>query len=84
MIISYLGKEITVKIKIIEKVKGDINKDGNVNVDDLNYGLRGITRKIILTEEEKKIGDVTGDGNFNVDDLNKMLRYFVRKIPSLD
>ena len=64
-------------------LNGDINRDGKINVDDLSYGLRGLTRKIILTDEEKQIGDVTGDGLFNVDDLNKMLRYFVRKIPSL-
>ena len=63
--------------------KGDINKDGKVNVNDLNYGLRGLTRNT-LTEEEMKIGDVNGDNKFNVNDLNKMLRFLVGKIPSLD
>ena len=63
--------------------KGDINKDGKVNVNDLNYGLRGLTRNT-LTEEEMKIGDVNGDNKFNVNDLNKMLRFLIGKIPSLD
>ena len=63
--------------------KGDINKDGKVNVNDLNYGLRGLTKNT-LTQEEKQLGDVNGDNKFNVNDLNKLLRYLVGKISSLD
>ena len=81
--ISYLGKETTFKIEIMESQKGDINNDGRINVNDLNYGLRGLTRNT-LTEEEKQIGDVNGDNRFNVNDLNKLLRYLVGKISSLD
>ena len=58
-------------------------KDGKINVNDLNYGLRGLTRNT-LTEEEKQLGDVNGDNKFNVNDLNKMLRYLVGKIKTLD
>lgn len=63
--------------------KGDINKDGRITVNDLNYGLRGLTRNT-LTSLEKEIGDVNGDNRFTVTDLNKMLRYLVGKISSLD
>ena len=63
--------------------KGDINKDGRINVNDLNYGLRGLTRNT-LTDEEKEIGDVNGDNKFSVMDARKILRYIVGKIPSLD
>lgn len=83
LIISYFGKETTTKIEIIEFKKGDINKDGKINVNDLNYGLRGLTKNT-LTEEEKQLGDVNGDNRFTVTDLNKMLRYLVGKISSLD
>ena len=74
---------ITVNIGGSAYKKGDINKDGKINVNDLNYGLRGLTRNT-LTEEEKQLGDVNGDNKFNVNDLNKLLRYLVGKIKSLD
>ena len=81
--ISYLGKETTFKIKVIELKKGDINKDGKVTVMDVRYGLKALTKGTI-TEEEIKIGDVNGDNKFSVMDARKILRYIVGKIPSLD
>ena len=81
--ISYLGKETTFKIKVIELKKGDINKDGKVTVMDVRYGLKALTKGTI-TDEEIQIGDVNGDNKFSVMDARKILRYIVGKIPSLD
>lgn len=68
--------------QLVEYGTGDINGDGKVNVNDLNYGLRGLTGNT-LSENEKEMGDVNGDNLFNVNDLNKLLRYLVGKIRNL-
>lgn len=62
--------------------KGDINRDGRININDVNYGLRGIS-KGTLTDEEKEIGNVNGDSVFNINDINKILRFLVGKVSSL-
>jgi transglutaminase-like putative cysteine protease len=64
-------------------IKGDINGDGIVNGNDVNYGMRGIVNKITLTDLEKKIGDVNVDGIFNGNDINMLMRYIVGKIDKL-
>ncbi len=63
-------------------IKGDINQDGKVNVNDVNYGARGLVKNT-LTSREKTIGNVNGDSVFNVNDLNKILRFLSGKINSL-
>ena len=77
---------ITVKITsedFVDYLKGDIDQNGIVDVNDVNYGLRGLVHKITLTELEEEIGDVTEDGVFDVNDINMILRYLVGKINSL-
>ena len=77
---------ITVKITsedFVDYLKGDINQDGIVDANDVNYGLRGLVHKITLTELEEEIGDVTEDGVFDANDINMILRYLVGKINSL-
>lgn len=79
------GKEFSdeVSINVVDYIKGDIDQNGIVDVNDVNYGLRGLVQKITLTELEEEIGDVTEDGVFDVNDLNMILRYLVGKINSL-
>ena len=76
---------ITKKIEVTVKkyLRGDINQDGIVNGNDVNYGMRGIVGKITLTELEKQIGDVNDDDVFNANDINKIMRYIVGKINTL-
>ena len=62
---------------------GDINQDGIVNVNDVNYGIRGIVGKVTLTDLEEQIGDVNEDGIFNVNDINMLMRFIVGKINEL-
>ena len=77
---------ITVKITsedFVDYLKGDIDQNGIVDANDVNYGLRGLVHKITLTELEEEIGDVTEDGVFDANDINMILRYLVGKINSL-
>ena len=61
-------------------LKGDINQDGIVNVNDVNYGMRGIVGKVEL---EGQIGDVNGDWIFKVNDINMIMKFIVGKISNV-
>ena len=76
-----LSDSIEIVVKEAPKyLKGDINQDGIVNVNDVNYGMRGIVGKVTLTDLEEQIGDVNEDGIFNVNDINMIMRFIVGKI----
>lgn len=51
---------------------GDINKDGKVDIEDLDRIYKHITETFELTNEEFERGDVNGDGKVNMKDWNKM------------
>lgn len=72
-----------VSVNVVDYLKGDIDQNGIVDANDVNYGLRGLVHKITLTELEEEIGDVTEDGVFDANDINMILRYLVGKINSL-
>ncbi len=62
--------------------KGDVNRDGKVNVSDVLYTMNKYM-KGILTDEEKVIAEVTGDGRVNMNDVYRILAYAMGKISSL-
>lgn len=63
--------------------KGDINKDGIIDVADVTYGMHRLSRGT-LTEDEENIGNVNGDDIFDVADVLKIMRYLSGKINSLN
>ena len=66
----------------VEYQKGDVNRDGKVNVSDVLYTMNKYM-KGILTDEEKVIAEVTGDGRVNMNDVYRILAYAMGKISSL-
>ena len=58
---------------------GDVNQDGNVNVQDVVLLQKYLIRKETLTAEQVKAADVNEDGAVNVIDLLR-LKNFVRSI----
>ena len=62
--------------------KGDVNKDGKVNVSDVLYTMNKYM-KGILTDEEKELAEVTGDERVNMNDVYRILAYAMGKISSL-
>jgi len=66
----------------VEYQKGDVNKDGIVDVADVIYAMNKLS-KGTLTDEEKIIGNVNDDSIFDVADVIKIMRYLSGKISSL-
>ena len=72
----------TIKVKVNEYLRGDINNDGELTTADLSYGLKRVTGTPI-TEDEIKRGDITDDGKYTTADLSKLLRYLTNVITEL-
>ena len=66
----------------VEYQKGDVNRDGKVNVSDVLYTMNKYM-KGILTDEEKELAEVTSDGRVNMNDVYRILAYAMGKISSL-
>ena len=62
--------------------KGDVNRDGKVNMLDVYYSMKGIVNGT-LTDDEKVILDVTGDSRANMLDVNKIMKYIAGELESL-
>ena len=67
----------------VDCLKGDINKDGIVDVADVTYGMYRFSRGT-LTDDEKNRGNVNGDDIFDVADVLKIMRFLSGKISNLD
>jgi len=70
----------------IEKIplKGDVNLDGNVDMDDTTLLMRYILKAYDITDETSiSLGEVTGDDIINMDDVTKLMRYVLKAIDSL-
>lgn len=64
-------------------LKGDLDLDEDVNVQDLRLLLRHVCGKITFTDEQKEAADVESDDKVDVKDLRKMLRYLCGKLEEL-
>lgn len=64
-------------------VKGDLNGDGEVKIDDLRTVLRAVCRKFTLTDQQKLAADVEENGTVDIADLRKILRFVCGKIETL-
>lgn len=71
-------------ITVQEFQKGDVNKDGSINSDDVTRLLRHVAKIEALPDEDVALGDVTGDKLTNADDVTKLLRFVSKIITSLD
>ena len=63
----------------VERLKGDINGDGYINLVDLMKCLNHVGRKELLETEPLKAADINGDGIVNLVDLMRLLNYVGRK-----
>ena len=58
-------------------IRGDVNGDGVVDVDDLNIVINIMIRK--ATMERWPAADLDGNGVVDVDDLNHVINIMIRK-----
>lgn len=72
------GTVETREIPKLDYLKGDINKDGNVNSSDARLALRISARLEEATEERILIGDVNDDKKITSADARKILRVAAR------
>ena len=52
----------------LDKIRGDVNGDGEVNIADVNEVI-----KVILADLENEAADVNGDGEVNIADVNVII-----------
>lgn len=79
----------TIPTKIIDLaaddfMKGDVNENGEVDIQDLRMMLHYACDKTELTERQLKIADVDATGTVDIQDLRKVLRFVCGKINSLE
>ena len=73
------------EIMLLEPVLfGDINKDGDVAVNDLIYLKKYKEGKIELSKEQLKAADVNHDGDVTTEDIEILKNYLAAKIDSLN
>lgn len=68
-------------------LKGDMDQDGAVDMNDLLYMLSVVSKKIPeseLTQDEINAGDVEVDESIDMNDLLKLLSFLSKKISSLE
>ena len=64
--------------------KGDVNKDGEINSDDVTALLRHVSKIELLPSDAAALGDVDNNGEVNSDDVTKLLRFVSKIITNLD
>ncbi len=62
---------------MLPELPGDVNRDGNVGLNDLMLISMYLLRDINLDEEELKYADCNGDGSTNIADLSHMKQYIM-------
>ena len=66
-------------------LKGDIDLDNDVDMDDLTYFAEHIAKIITITDPQSLANaEVTGDNELTMDDLTKLAEFVAKIIPDLD
>lgn len=58
-------------------IKGDVNGDGNVGIDDVTYIQKYLANLAEFTEEQMALADVNKDGEVNIDDATLIQKHLV-------
>lgn len=68
---------------IVVIVKGDVNEDGQINLQDLMLCLNYVSKKGTLEGNALLAADIDENGQVNLQDLMKLLNYVSKKTSSL-
>ncbi len=77
LVVTNGDKVLTVKFTVTDEPavkKGDMDKDGEITVNDALKALRIAAKLAAASDEDMLIGDVDGDGDITVNDALKILR----------
>ncbi len=58
-------------------VRGDVNGDGRVDVEDVN-GVINIILGLAASDELRATSDITGDGRVDVEDVNAIINIILK------
>lgn len=58
-------------------IKGDVNSDGKVGIDDVTYIQKYLANLAEFTEEQMALADVNKDGEVNIDDATLIQKHLV-------
>ena len=59
----------------MQVIKGDLNNDGKIGINDLNRCVQGVSGRIELTEQEYLSADIDGNGKVDIRDAMRLLYY---------
>ena len=62
-------------------LRGDVNKNGKLDTEDVNLILRTVYGNLRLTTEQKLLADLDGDGKITRNDAQRLLE-IIRKAGS--
>lgn len=66
-------------------LKGDVDLDGDVDIDDVTYLAKHVAKILNITNSQSlENADVTGDGATTIDDVTKVAKYVAKIIPDLN
>ncbi len=66
-------------------LKGDVDVDGDVDMNDAVLLMKHVIKAITLTDATAlQNAEVTNDTSLNMDDAVKLMKYVIKAIPSLD
>ena len=75
--------EQVMDLNVQKLLKGDVDGDGEVNIQDLRTILRVVCEKEKLNADQLTCADVNEDGKLDIQDLRKVLRYVCGKEEAL-
>ncbi len=69
---------VTVNV-IVSAIKGDVNFDSIINVQDILKTINIILAKYTPSSDERTVADVNSDGNLNIQDVVKLVNIILGK-----
>jgi len=82
---EYIKDQILGLVQIDLSQLGDIDLDGDIDMDDVIKLLRHVAKAEIITDPASlAVSDIIADGDINMDDVIKLLRFVAKAIPNLN
>lgn len=75
----YNGDDVTCQVSVLEYIKGDVNRDGKVNLADVIEIMNFYTLRKTPTAEDYEAGDMNNDGKLNLQDVTPILFIYLQK-----
>ena len=73
----YNSVDKTIKVKVIDYKKGDMNKNGKIDLQDIIILLKKYLGSLTVTDEDKTIGDMDNNGSIGLKDIILLLRSYL-------